>query len=148
MPKEPYQLLQLAVAGLIACVLLRGLRRGWSRAHYLRATLDLGCCWMILFGPATENCTYVLLAPTLALTTWHAFSAGEPGWKRWNVLAIVSLFAVTAVVMMFPFGRHVSYVLMPIGALLLSVERLASIAWSPCPATSSPVRYRPLAQAA
>ncbi|MBX7103046.1 MAG: DUF2029 domain-containing protein [Gemmataceae bacterium] len=30
----------------------------------LQTAFDLGCCWATLFGPATESCTYLLLAPT------------------------------------------------------------------------------------
>jgi hypothetical protein len=131
---ELYPLLQLAAAGLVAAVVLRGFRRGWSQVQHLRAALDLGCCWIILFGPATESCTYALLAPTLALATWEAIQLGQAAWKRWCMLAMVCLFAVATTVVIFPFGRHISLFLLPLGALLLFAERLMTYAWPRHPA--------------
>jgi hypothetical protein len=120
-----YTVLQLAMALLVAAVVMRGHWQGWPQAQHLRAAFDLGCCWIILFGPATENSTYTLLAPTLALATWEAFQAGQPLWKRRAILVMVSLFAATAVATTTPLGRHCSYFLMPLGALMLFAERLA-----------------------
>jgi hypothetical protein len=148
MAEEAYVLLQLAMAGLVAAVLLRGRWLGWTREHYLRATLDLGCSWMILFGPATENCTYILLAPTMALSAWQALQPGEPAWKRWSMVAMVSLFVTAAGVQMFPFGRQVSYFLMPLGGLVLFGERLATIAGQRSATPAQVALDGPLAQAA
>jgi hypothetical protein len=114
----------------------------------LRAALDLGCCWIILFGPATESCTYTLLAPTLALTTWEAVQRGQAAWKRWYMIAMVCLFAVATSAVIFPFGRHVSLLLLPLGALLLFAERLVTNAWPRHPAGTKVTPDRPSLQPA
>ncbi|HWG45609.1 MAG TPA: hypothetical protein VN688_22790, partial [Gemmataceae bacterium] len=68
----------LSAAGCaILCVAAR--LRGWPRREVLGAILMLGTCWMTLCGPATESCTYVLLAPALA---WAVFSATSDRWPR------------------------------------------------------------------
>ena len=45
------------------------------------AALALGTCWMTLVGPATESCTYILLAPVLA---WAVLSATRQPWRSWG----------------------------------------------------------------
>jgi hypothetical protein len=127
MPEGNYLILQLAMAGLVAAVLLHGHWQGWPLAHGLRATLDLGCCWLMLFGPATENSTYIVLAPTLALAVWESWQPGQSVWKRWALAAMVSPFVAASVVMMFPIGRYLSFFLLPVGALLLFGERLVNL---------------------
>lgn len=126
MPEQSYQFLQLAVAGAIAALVLWRRRRGWQLAQNLRAALDLGICWILLFGPATENATYAIMAPILALAAWEAFGTSQPAWKRSGMAVIVGLFVFVACAMMFPSGRKVSFFLMPIGALLLFAERLTA----------------------
>jgi hypothetical protein len=121
-----YQLIQLGTAaGLAALTLWRG-RSAAARADVLRGTLDLGCCWIILFGPATENCTYILLGPTLALAGWDAWRAGRPVWTRAALTAIVCIFAGAAIIIALPGGRNVAYLLNPLAALLLFAQRLLS----------------------
>ena len=73
----------LSAAGCaVLCVAAR--MRGLSRREVLSAILILGTCWMTLCGPATEACTYVLLAPALA---WVVVSAASDRWPtirgRW-----------------------------------------------------------------
>ena len=121
----PYAVIQLAAAAVVAGVVLRGHWLGWTKRHHLRAALDLGCCWMIVFGPATENATYALLAPTFALAIWESFQAGQPVWKRWPMIVMVSLLVASTLATAMPLGRNVSFFLMPSGALLLFGERLA-----------------------
>jgi hypothetical protein len=41
------------------------------------AVLTLGSAWMMLLGPATESCTYVVLAP--ALGWWLVWAHAEGG---------------------------------------------------------------------
>ena len=122
--ERTYMILQLAMAGLVAAVVLRGHRLGWSTAHHLRAAFDLGCCWIILFGPATESATYALLAPTMALAVWEAMQDGQPAWKRWWAFITVALFVSTALIAMMGAGKMVSFVLLPLGGLLVFAERL------------------------
>jgi hypothetical protein len=61
-----YQSLQVlgGVSCAIVCVL--GRRRGQPARRVALSVLSLGCCWMVLLGPASESATYILLAPSLA----------------------------------------------------------------------------------
>ncbi len=68
----------LSAAGCaVLCVAAR--LRGRPRGEVLGTILALGTCWMTLCGPATEACTYVLLAPALA---WAVLSGRCDGWPR------------------------------------------------------------------
>lgn len=53
-----------AAAGLAFAALVAVARRRGADAAF--AAFSLGCVWMTLFGPATENATYALLAPVAA----------------------------------------------------------------------------------
>jgi hypothetical protein len=92
----------------------------------LRAAFDLGCCWIIVFGPATENCTYSLLAPTMALAACEAFQTNQPAWKRCWLLVAVCWFIAASLVGTTPIGKWVSLVMLPVGGLMIFGERLCS----------------------
>jgi hypothetical protein len=124
--EEIYRVLQLAMAVVAAGVVWHGRRLGWRKPVLLRAAFDLGLCWIILFGPATENSTYALLAPTLALAAWDAHQTGQSAWRRWWMTATLSVFVLAVVVTATPLGKSASFYLMPLGALLLFSERLVS----------------------
>lgn len=62
-----WTLLQAASGAGLAAFLWLGQRSGWSRDRAAFLLLSLGTCWMLLFGPATESSTYVILAPPLIL---------------------------------------------------------------------------------
>jgi len=86
----------------------------------VRAALDLGCCWMVLLGPATESCTYILLAPALA---WSLLETARTPRARWS-FGLVALAAgvlwTCCVAGWFPFGKALRAVgLQPLGGLLL-----------------------------
>jgi len=74
-----YMGVQLISAAGCAVLCVAARLRGRPRREVLSAILMLGTCWMTLCGPATESCTYVLLAPALA---WAALSATTDGWPR------------------------------------------------------------------
>jgi Glycosyltransferase family 87 len=57
---------QLSAAVAAAGVCIYGRLKKWSKEYLLLAVLNLGTCWMLLFGPATEDATYVMIAPPLA----------------------------------------------------------------------------------
>jgi hypothetical protein len=138
-PLFVYRPLQAAVALCIAALILQGRRRGWSQTLLLRRAFDLGCCWMMLFGPATENCTYVLLAPTLVLAVWDSSvrrtaQREQPHFYRgfdwfgtlaWMALAVLTFTAIGATT---PWGKIISVVGMPLGGLLLFIERMLDCA--------------------
>jgi hypothetical protein len=91
-----YRLMEIASGGVLAIFLWLGQRRwGWSEARLLGGVFSLGCAWMLLFGPATEAATYIVLSlPVCAALTaaWEIKpGAGSPrllGW--WRMIFAVS----------------------------------------------------------
>jgi hypothetical protein len=64
----------------VGAVCAYGRIRKWSEDRLLTAVLMLGTCWMLLFGPSTEDATYAMIAPPIALAlaqTWRM-----PLWMR------------------------------------------------------------------
>lgn len=64
---QTYVGIQLLAAAGIAGLCVAARRTAWPSLRQLALVLGLGCCWMLVFGPATESCTHVLLAPSLAI---------------------------------------------------------------------------------
>jgi hypothetical protein len=60
-----------------------------SQRWLVRATLALGCAWLMLFGPAVEYATYVFLAPVLA---WAALERTD--WRAGRRLIAAALVLV------------------------------------------------------
>jgi hypothetical protein len=70
-----YLTIQLGAAAGMAGLCMAGRWSGWPQRKLLTLLLALGCCWMTLLGPATESCTYILLAPSFA---WAVIEAHQP----------------------------------------------------------------------
>jgi hypothetical protein len=117
-----YAAIQLAVAASVALVCLAAQRQGWSRQRLLVLVLASGCCWMTVFGSATESCTYILLAPTLAWATLETWVGPHPRWLRAGVVLSYGLFSVTLVAGWFPHGARTlhAFGLHPLAGLLLT----------------------------
>jgi hypothetical protein len=64
---QGWTVLQAASGGVLAVTLLLIQRRKLPGEELDFLILTLGTCWMLLFGPATESSTYVILAPSLVL---------------------------------------------------------------------------------
>ena len=120
MTATAYLLLQLGAAALTAGVCLRGRLLNWPRTHLAKTVLGLGCCWMVVFGPSTESCTFILIAPTLAFAIvepWTGEGANRP--VTWPVI-VMAMFVLTFMATWFPGGRHWFYVLQPLSATFSS----------------------------
>jgi hypothetical protein len=120
---KEYRGLEAALAGVCALAVFVGCRRGYGRHWQAGAGLDLGLCWMTLAGPATEPCTYVLLAPLLARAVCEP--PDRPRGQRALALTSFALFCVSLAAFWFP--RSVSHAVhslgvMPLAALLLTVH--------------------------
>jgi len=94
-----YVALQVLAGAGIAGLCLAARRR--LQASLLAVVLGLGCCWMTLFGPATESCTYILLAPSLAwavIDLWPRGREQSPWPQRTAGYAVLAsyLLLVTA----------------------------------------------------
>ena len=80
--------LQILAGAAAAAVCIIGRVRKWSEERLLICIFTLGTCWMLLFGPATEDATYAMIAPALSFALVQAFSQITPSWMR--VLICVS----------------------------------------------------------
>lgn len=143
-----FAILQLMTAAGAAAIVATMHWRGQPSRRVARAAIDLGCCWIIVFGPATENCTYILVAPTFGFAAVQAFRPNAPRWQTAVVVTLAVLFAGTAIASSTPFGRGVSWFLMPAGGVLLMIHCLASLAWPGSPTKPRAVSAAPLARAA
>jgi hypothetical protein len=116
---DTYRLAQvLAGAGMVAlCLAAR--RGGWDRGRLLTYLLSLGCCWMTVFGPATESCTYLLVAPPLAAAMLEAPKQNHV-LKRGLLAGSYALLVVAHAACWFPQGRSIQALgIQPLAALLL-----------------------------
>src|SRR5262249_30641647 len=104
----------------VAAICLAARLWGNSERRMLLLVTLLGTTWMMLCGPATESCTFVMLAPALAWVTFDAFNAPRAIWTRVAIVAIVPLFVARPVVALVPGCRDLSYALQPLGALLFA----------------------------
>ncbi|HEV3004494.1 MAG TPA: hypothetical protein VGX78_08525, partial [Pirellulales bacterium] len=128
---QPAWLALEAAGGLAVLALSQWTRRQSDDSRvWLATTFDAFALWVVLLGPATEACTYVVAAPTAALAVVRAFARCQA--------PIARLASVAALVMMGPsvtdlFGRtirnfSVEQGIQPLGALVL-VGCLAGEIW-------------------
>ena len=91
--RTAYVGLQLLSANGIALLCWYRQRSGWRENQLLVSTLALAAAWMMLLGPATESCTFVLLAPSFAWSIVAALRTNPLQARHWLLWASVSLFA-------------------------------------------------------
>jgi hypothetical protein len=111
----------LAGAGAaVVCVI--GRIRKWSEERLLICIFTLGTCWMLLFGPATEDATYAMIAPALSFAMIQAFSQMTPAWMRVLICVSYAVLLVGLILNAF-FGLKktpYSMSVQPFGALLFA----------------------------
>jgi hypothetical protein len=132
-----FALMGLAAGGIVLCLCLVHYCQIAQPRERLKRVLELFCLWVVLFGPATEACTYVVMAPIVAWNLVEAFQR-PTGWTR-RVLLVCSL------VLMGPiatdlFGPAIRvlanrYGSQPIGALVFLT--FLATCWNPFQARSS-----------
>jgi hypothetical protein len=86
-----YLLIQIVSGAMIATLAVIGRLRSWSARRLLAWILSLGCCWMLLLGPATESSTYVLIAPA---TVWVAAELLVRGGRRLEMTWIAIIYSL------------------------------------------------------
>jgi hypothetical protein len=117
-----YLLMQIAAGAGCAALVVAGRLRGWAQREVLVAAFALGTCWMTLCGPATESCTYILLAPALAWALVDAHAGGWPRGLRSLPAAAATLLLAGILAGLFPGTANFhARGPQPLGALLLSV---------------------------
>lgn len=89
--QNAYRVLQLLTAAALAAVCAYGRWNRWPSALLARIVLVFGCLWMLLFGPASESATYILLAPPLVLALAETGERKVPASLRAIVIAVYAL---------------------------------------------------------
>jgi hypothetical protein len=117
--ERTFALLQVAGGALCAGLCLAAHRAHLPARRLLPLLLGLGCCWMMVLGPATESSTYIMLAPTLAWLMVDSWLQRRPLVLRSFYLGVYLLLLSASVVSMFPGGRLLSMVMQPAAGLLL-----------------------------
>jgi hypothetical protein len=113
-------IVQMLAAVATALICLGVVRAGWPERRVLLLLFNLACCWMTVFGPATESSTYTLLAPTAA---WALLAA----WSEWRLPAVRGVVLVSYGLLILAqvgnwFPRDTTLLIMaaqPLAALLL-----------------------------
>ena len=79
-----YAAIQLTGAAAAAGACLAATLRDLPVRRQMEVALALGTTWMTLFGPATEPCTYMLIAPSLIAGLIEAIVA-----RRWSAIFLL-----------------------------------------------------------
>jgi hypothetical protein len=114
--------LQMLAGAGAAAVCVVGRLRKWSERRLLTCVFILGTCWMLLFGPATEDATYAMISPALAFALVEAFHQKTLLWMRALVCASFALLLLGLILNAF-FSLKKTPSLMsvqPLGALLFA----------------------------
>jgi hypothetical protein len=115
-----YQLIQVGAALVIAALCWRHKRIHGNDGAVQHWAVELACCWMTVLGPATESCTYILLAPTLAWRVFQSWVRSTALLPRWLLTASGGLFLAPLIANWFPQASRVHALgLQPLAALLL-----------------------------
>jgi hypothetical protein len=118
-----FLVIQLLAGAAVAAAGLLGRLRKWSEERLLVCLFTLGSCWMLLFGPATEDATYVMLAPALVFALVQAFHQPTPSWMRYSLcVSFAFLLLAQVLTSYFSYKKGVySMSVEPFGALIFAV---------------------------
>ena len=114
---------QLVAAAAAAAVCVYGRLQKWCSQRLIIWVFSAGICWMLLFGPSTEDATYVLIAPPLACALVEAFHRNMSVQMRVLICASFGFLLVGLILNAF-FGLKKTPTLMsvqPFGAVLFAV---------------------------
>jgi hypothetical protein len=120
-----YRILQAAAGAGLALVCLPRRNADRSRRQHLTLLTGLGCCWMTVLGPATESCTYILLAPSIAWEIVEAWERDRPIWFRIWPVGAYGLLVAAAMSCWFPGPYHLqTFGLQPLAGLMFLIYLL------------------------
>ncbi len=149
-----HSIVQLAAAAAVAAFCFWRRRASVPRKELVCTVLGLTCGWMVLLGPATEGCTYVLFAPAMAWVVLEAYLAAVPAWQRVLALSSFVIFTVGQIAFWFPWGGALNATIgtFPLTAILaVAAIVVAELRWQPAPELATgweEPAFLPLASAA
>jgi len=119
-----WAILQVAAGAALAAYLFLIQRRGALPEQMDFLLLALGTCWMLLFGPATESSTYMIIAPPLLLAVMRWLDAA-PVYLGCATTAYLLLIASQ---MLTSWGHQhqtpYTHLIQPVATLILTVALL------------------------
>jgi hypothetical protein len=132
-----WTLLQAASGAALALYLYILHRRATPLPDLHLLLLTLGTSWMLLFGPATESSTYIILAPPLLLATLHFLSKSLPTRYLTPLAATYLLLIASQMLSSWAHQRQTPYthLIQPIATLFFTLTLLL---WNPLPPAPSP----------
>ena len=93
-------------------------RRALSTGHLLTLMLSMWASWQMLFGPATEQLTYGIIAPSASWAVLVSFAEKRARWltvTAWTILTLLPAGDIENVVVdIFSAGK----ILLPLGVVL------------------------------
>jgi hypothetical protein len=120
MSSSGYRLVQLFLGGGVAVLSLAGRLADWPRRGLLTLIFSFAACWMVLCGPASESCTYILLAPVLAWAVLEAFLDNRPLWSRLIPCCSFLLFVFSQTISWFPENIRMLFLgILPLAGIVL-----------------------------
>jgi hypothetical protein len=121
-----FVVLQLLAGIGAAAVCIYGRIRNWSEDRLLVGIFTLGTCWMLLFGPSTEDATYAMIAPPIALAMAQAFGRKRLDWTGMLLCSSYAVLLIGLVLNAFFGLKKTPYTMsvQPLGALLFLVYAL------------------------
>jgi hypothetical protein len=124
--KEAYLVVRVALAAGLAALCFAWRWRGSDDRQLLTILSTQACCWMILCGPNSEPCTYILLAPVLAWAVVDAWRPGRTLWVRVGMVVVIGVFLMPFAIRALSGGEDNAAGFMPLGTCLMSLYLLAT----------------------
>jgi Glycosyltransferase family 87 len=129
-----YLTIQVGSAIAIAIWCVKAHRAGWQKRLLLLYLLTLGSIWMLLLGPAAEQSTYILLAPSIAFFLIESRSRGGHPLLSAILFFSYGLFltqAIAGILGRYYFSAITRLGLQPMAAVLMTIYLIGSIATQP-----------------
>jgi hypothetical protein len=151
MSSTGYRVIQLSLGGGVALLSMAGRLTNWPQRVLLTMIFSSAGCWMVLCGPATESCTYILLAPILAWAVLDAALDRRPLWSRLIPWCSLVLFVFSQTISWFPENVRMLFLgILPLAGIVLwsgLVEANVRKLFQNSGASQEPMEF-PLARAA
>lgn len=128
LPLTEYRYVQAATGSLVGLFSARMLWKGAARSDAALDSFALGTCWIILFGPATETSTFILLAPFMARELLDR--KGQAKWAWYSAICGGGLFLFARIALAMPRAIHqpiIALGVQPLAAALIATAVIGRV---------------------
>jgi hypothetical protein len=123
-----YHGVKLVMAGAVLAWCLWLARRGSVRL-VLTGTLGMGLAWLMIFGPATEFPTYVLLAPLIGWAVLEAWRAQRGRWLAGAAFVLTTFLPWTAISRPLEPFFPLIFTVLPVGSACFAGWLAGAVCW-------------------